>query len=142
MVSEPGVVLLFQARRRETKMLITAGSVKTERFTHEVAERLKTCERINTFRDSGWFMAYGWNGDTLAVKTHADSQEEYDRMMNPGWKELGGRFFTCTRHGWDCMGVPCPKCRDGDAPRNCRVHGWSHAFEGCPQCAGRLAHGL
>ena len=21
------------------------------------------------------------------------------------------RFFTCGRHGWDCLGVPCPECK-------------------------------
>lgn len=44
------------------------------------------------------------------------------------------RFFTCSRHGWDALGKPCPECRDGDAPRHCSKHGWSHSNKGCPQC--------
>jgi hypothetical protein len=44
------------------------------------------------------------------------------------------RFFTCTRHGWDCFGTPCPQCKAGDAPRVCGKHGWAHANKGCPKC--------
>lgn len=45
-----------------------------------------------------------------------------------------GRFYTCSKHGWDCLGKPCPKCTGGDAPRICAKHGWAHATNGCPDC--------
>lgn len=64
-------------------MLIVKSLLKTERFSSSVAARLKTCERINTFTESGWFFAYGWDGNELKVKTHADSREEYEAIMQP-----------------------------------------------------------
>ena len=65
-------------------MILTTGSVKTERFTPEVAERLKTCDKMNTFCEGGWFFAYGSKDGTMLVKTHADSRADYERLMNPG----------------------------------------------------------
>lgn len=43
-------------------------------------------------------------------------------------------FIICHRHGWNAKGVPCPKCRAGDAPKHCAKHGWSSTAEGCPDC--------
>ena len=42
-------------------------------------------------------------------------------------------FFTCSRHGWDAKGVPCPKCKT-DAPTHCSKHGWSATGIPCPKC--------
>lgn len=64
-------------------MFLTHNTVKTERFTPEVAFKLKKCDRVNTFTESGWFFAYGWIGNSLIVKTHANSESEYNAMMNP-----------------------------------------------------------
>jgi hypothetical protein len=49
-----------------------------------------------------------------------------------------GQFFDCEKHGWSALGAPCPKCREGDAPRACGKHGWSHAFKGCPVCMSNV----
>ena len=63
-------------------MLITE-SQKTERFTPEIAQQLKACDAINTFTESGWFFAYGYKNDKIVVRTHANSREEYQDLMNP-----------------------------------------------------------
>lgn len=64
--------------------MITASPVATVRFTHQVAEELKRCDRVTNFTESGWFFAYGWVGDKVTVKTHADSKAEYDSLMGNG----------------------------------------------------------
>lgn len=54
------------------------------------------------------------------------------------FKAIGGRFYTCAKHGWSALGNPCPDCMNGDAPRRCVKHGWNHLTKGCPVCeAGR-----
>jgi len=65
-------------------MLLTTSATITERLTPEHAATLKTCDRIRTFRESGWFFAYGWKGDTLVLKTHADSEAQYNSLMGIG----------------------------------------------------------
>jgi hypothetical protein len=63
--------------------MLTTAAVVTERFTPEVVKRLKACDKIETFSESGWFFAYGHLNGTIVVKTHANSREEYNAAMNP-----------------------------------------------------------
>lgn len=62
------------------------------------------------------------------------------------WQEADGfnprksvlKLCLCSKHNWAAVGVPCPKCMNGDAPTECPKHGWSHLDKGCPECqAGR-----
>ena len=48
------------------------------------------------------------------------------------------RPFACGRHGWAAIGIPCPECAAGDAPRHCTKHGWSSSVGGCPDCAAGI----
>ena len=71
-------------------MILTTSATKTERLTAEHAVTLKACDRIRTFRESGWFFAFGWTGDKLVLKTHADDEAQFNSLMGIGtpWGSL------------------------------------------------------
>jgi hypothetical protein len=71
-------------------MILTTAATDTERLTTEHAATLKACDRIRTFRESGWFFAFGWKGEKLVLKTHADDEAQYNSLMGFGnpWGSL------------------------------------------------------
>lgn len=56
------------------------------------------------------------------------SDEELNLLMETrDWRD-------CYVHGWSAIGIVCPKCAGGAAPRKCARHRWSHYNKGCPKC--------
>lgn len=72
------------------------------------------------------------------AKARNESQEWAKRQRAgqiEGWvKRHHEQSFHCGRHGWSAVGVPCPKCRAGDAPDRCGRHGWMAYGVPCPDC--------
>lgn len=56
---------------------------ETVRLTPEVASTLRKCDRTRNFRECGWTVVMGWQGDKLKVAAHCGSDDELERMMNP-----------------------------------------------------------
>jgi hypothetical protein len=59
---------------------------------------------------------------------------DLDDQKGQAMSDKTQRFNDCPKHGWSALGVPCPKCKAGDAPRRCRKHGWWSSETGCPKC--------
>lgn len=60
-----------------------SSSSDSERMTSAHVPLLKECDDVRTFSECGWFCALGFKGRERVVYVHANSFEEYDRMMNP-----------------------------------------------------------
>lgn len=62
-------------------MILTSATSGTKRATPENIATLKACDRVETFSESGWCIASGFQDGRLVIAVHFDNWGQYRAVM-------------------------------------------------------------